>query len=215
MIEGIVQCSCRRAARRCSESLRLLTLLIALVFLSSWASGADDLDIRVKVNMDGEVVRVESSYLVAASPQDVWAVMIDFEHMPRFISNLRSSAVVATNGDKVTIAQSGEASLGIFKFAFESVRELRLTPFTRIESRMIRGNNLSRYQGTTDLVAEGLATRVTVRSEAVPDKWVPPLLGPRLIAQEAREQLTEFRAEILRRKAASGLAERADPGRAP
>jgi uncharacterized membrane protein len=214
MIEGIVRCSYWRAARLCGKSLRLLALLAVSVSLPSWAGGADDRDFAVNVDVDGDVVRVESSLLVAASPQEVWAVMTDFEHMPRFISNLKSSVVVATNGDRVTVAQAGEASLGMLKFAFESVRELRLIPFTRIESRMLRGN-MSRYQGTTDLVPEGSATRIVVRSEAVPDQWVPPLIGPRFIAHETREQLTEFRAEVLRRKTVHPFAERAESGKGP
>lgn len=48
--------------------------------------------------------------------------------------------------------------------------------------------------------------------EAVPDKWIPPLRGPRFIANETREHLTEFRAEMLRRKAAHAAMERVESG---
>ncbi len=182
-------------------SRSVLALLGALTIAAAPARGADTRDIEVQVAVDGEIVRVESSFVVNASPQEVWAVMTDFENMERFVSNLKSSTVVARNGDVVTVRQSGEASFALLKFTFESIRELRLTPHTRIQSRMISGN-MRRYEGVTDLSAEGSGTRVRLRSEAVPDKWIPPLLGPRFIAHETREQLSEFRAEILRRKSA-------------
>jgi hypothetical protein len=121
--------------------------------------------------------------------------------MPRFVSNLRSSSVLARNGDLVTLSQGGDASFGPVKLPFESVRELRLFPDHRIESRMISGT-MKRYQGVTELMPEGSGTRVRQYSEAVPDQWVPPLVGPRLVVHETREQLGEFRAEILRRKTA-------------
>jgi uncharacterized membrane protein len=177
--------------------------IAVLLMLGSMAAMAvDSRDIEVKVSVDGETVRVESSYLVEATPAEVWSVMTDFENMPRFVSNLKSSTVVSRNGDVVTVAQSGEAAYGLLKFAFQSVRELRLMPTRRIESRLVSGN-MERYEGITELSDEGGRTRVVVRSVAVPGKWVPPVVGPLFIVREAREQLAEFRAEILRRKAAS------------
>jgi uncharacterized membrane protein len=166
------------------------------------ARAADVSDIGVTVSVDGDLVRVESSYLVGAMPAEVWKVLTDFENMPRFVSNLKSSTVMRREDDVVTVAQSGEAARGPLKFAFHSVRELRLVPMRRIESHMISGT-MQRYDGVTELLPEGAATRVVVRSAAVPDKWVPPLLGPHFIAAETREQMGEFRAEILRRKAAT------------
>lgn len=179
----------------------LIWLLAAALLLAMAAVRATEAaDIDVKVSVDGEVVRVESSYLVAAPPADVWGVLTDFENMPRFVSNLKSSTVLRRQGDVVTVAQAGEAVHGLLKFSFQSVRELRLTPMRRIDSHMVSGS-MRQYDGVTELMSEGMATRVVVRSEAVPDKWVPPLLGPHFIAAETREQMGEFRAEILRRKA--------------
>jgi carbon monoxide dehydrogenase subunit G len=192
---------------RISPWLPLLGIL-ALVPTPAKGGGADDVGVRVRV--DGDVVRLEASFSVDASRQEVWSVLTDFEHMTRFISNLKSSSVVARNGDLITVAQAGEASLGLIKFTFESVRELRLTPNEKIHSHMISGN-MKRYDGTTELFVLGEGTRVVFRSESVPDKWVPPGVGPYFIERESREQLSEFRAEILRRK----LARSADAGTGP
>jgi uncharacterized membrane protein len=188
---------------------RVVMLMGALLIRTSPAMGGDGQDVQVSVQVDGEVVRVQASYSVEASPRDVWSVLTDFEHLPRFISNMKSSVVVARSGDLVTVAQAGEASYGLIKFPFDSVRELRLTPFEKIQSRMISGS-MKRYEGTTELFAEGTGTRVTQRSESVPGKWVPPAVGPYFIEHETREQLSEFRAEVLRRRSAGKAADAAE-----
>jgi ribosome-associated toxin RatA of RatAB toxin-antitoxin module len=176
-------------------------LAVALLLGAGALAQADDShDIAVDVDVDDGVVRVTASYFVAASPSEVWAVITDFENMPRFVANLRSCVVLARSGDLVTVSQGGDASYGPIKFPFDSVRELRLAPERRIESRMISGT-MKRYQGVTELVPEGAGTRVTQYSEAEPNRWVPPLVGHGFIMHETREQLGQFRAEILRRKA--------------
>jgi hypothetical protein len=181
---------------------RRVPALAVLLSALTAAYGADGHDIDVDVEVDDGVVKVVASYYVEASPREVWAVITDFENMPRFVANVKSCSVLARNGDLVTLSQSGGASFGPVKLPFESVRELRLFPERRIESRMISGS-MKRYQGTTELVPEGAGTRVRQRSEAVPNQWVPPVVGPGFVVHETREQLGEFRAEILRRKAAS------------
>jgi carbon monoxide dehydrogenase subunit G len=201
--------STRRATTRRPECLRALVLGTALMFTLARATAGSDRDVDIRVHVEGDVVSVDASMLVAATPQEVWSVFTDFDHLAQFISNLKSSAVVARNGDAVTIAQAGEASYGPLKFAFESVRELRLLPIEKIRSHMISGN-MKRFAGVTEFAAEDAGTRVTYHSDAVPDRWIPPLIGPRFIEQETREQLSEFRAEVLRRKLAQAAVDKAE-----
>jgi carbon monoxide dehydrogenase subunit G len=177
--------------------------LVALLLFAAGAFAATDQDIDVTVSVSGDVVRVDGSFAVAASLAQVWAVMTDFDGMARFISNLKSSRVVARTNDLLTVAQAGQAVYGPMRYPFESVREIRLWPMERVQSRLISGN-MSRFEGSTRFVAEPSATRVVYHSEAVPKAWVPPIVGPRFIERETREQFAEFRAEILRRKAAAG-----------
>ena len=116
--------STRRVTTRQRECLRALVLAAVLMFASVRAIAGNDRDVDIRIHVEGDVVSVDASMLVAATPQEVWSVFVDFDHMAQFISNLKSSAVVARSGDTVTVAQAGEASYGPLKFAFESVREL-------------------------------------------------------------------------------------------
>ena len=107
--------------------------------------------------------------------------------------------MLSRDGNLVTVAQKGKASVGPLSFEFDSVREIRLTPFELIRTRQLRGN-LKMFEGTTQLTAENGHTRIHHHSDAVPDVWIPPLIGRKFIVAETREQFAEMRREILRRK---------------
>ncbi|HEX5394236.1 MAG TPA: SRPBCC family protein [Rhodocyclaceae bacterium] len=158
--------------------------------------------IRVTVQNEGDLLTVNSEAFVRASPEEVWAVMIDFDHMARFISNLRSSRVLSRDGGKVKVEQKGRASAGLLFFDFESVREMDLTPYSQIHSRQISGS-MAKFDGTTVLRQEGDLTRIESRVLAVPGTWVPPIFGKRFIESETREQFSELLAEIARRQEAA------------
>ena len=53
---------------------------------------------------------------------------------------------------------------------------------------------------TTRIVDEGGTTLILQNGQAVPNIWVPPWIGPAIIAAGTRRQWQEIRAEILRRK---------------
>lgn len=161
---------------------------------------------QVKVEIAEGSIRVAVDFVIDAPLDAVWAVLTDFEHMPRFISNLRESRVLERTPDRVHVVQKGVASFGPITFAFESERAIRLHPKDRIQATLLRGN-LKRYTGDTRLHADGPGTRIAFRSEAATDVFIPPYFGRRLIENETREQYLEIAAEIARRKTASPPAE--------
>ncbi|MBI5921900.1 MAG: SRPBCC family protein [Betaproteobacteria bacterium] len=176
---------------------RLLLVLLWLLPTGAEAVSPDDIEIRIQV--DGAAVHADVSLTVSATPPEVWAVLTDFAHMPEFISNLSSSQVLSREGNLLTVAQKGKASVGPLSFEFESVREIRLSPFELIRTRQLSGN-LKRFEGTTELILENGRTRIHHHSDSISNVWIPPLIGPKFITSETREQFTEMRQEILRRK---------------
>ena len=174
-------------------------IVLPLLTLVALAAPAEDGPIAVKVEVAGEIVRVEASFYVGAPPEETWEVLTDFEHMAKFVTNLKSSGILSRSGNSLTIAQQGAASFGPLSFTFESTREIRLTPVDQIRAHMLNGN-MKRYDSTTQLASEGAGTRVQFRSEAVPETWLPPIVGVRFIETETRQQLQEMRDEIHRRR---------------
>ena len=174
-------------------------LLFALVMASAGADPQHDQDIEVKVQVVGEEVLVDLSLSVAATREQVWAVLTDFEHMSGFISNLTESKELNHSGNVVTVFQRGSAQYGPLSFKFESTRELQLTPYDKIQSHLLSGS-MRKLEGMTQLLDEGVQTRILYHTDSIPGVWIPPLLGKTFIEHEIREQFQEMRDEILRRK---------------
>lgn len=184
--------------------VRLLQGFVLLSLALCFGAGivhAGDSDIAVRVDIQGEVVRVDVEATVAATPKEVWEVLTDFDRLPTFISNIVSSKVLSRSGNVVRVAQTGKTHFGPLTFEFQSERELTLVPYEKFDSLMLSGN-MKRFRGTTRLEAAEGKTRIRYHSEAVPDTALPLGMGRSLIEAETREHYTEIRREVLRRKAA-------------
>ncbi|WP_258192516.1 SRPBCC family protein [Nitrosospira sp. Nsp2] len=177
-----------------------------LLFMWSmlFASGlsADSLkgkDIEVEVNIAGENIIIDLNFAVAATQQEVWDVLTDFDRMADFVSNLKESKVVSVSEARLTIFQRGAGSYGPLSYPFESTREVRLIPYHEIRSHLISGN-MRKLDGATYLIDEGGQTRVIHRTNAIPKIWIPAAVGKVFIQHEMREQFNEMRNEIIKRK---------------
>ena len=139
---------------------------------------------------------------INASREKVWAVMTDYDHAVEFVSDLEFSRIVKHEDNVMHVLQRGKTSFGPFSFPVEIERKIQLTPFEKMESRMTRGT-MKKLEGTTTLKAEGAGTRITNRTESIPNVWLPPLVGRLLVKRETRAKFQELRVEILRRKKVS------------
>ena len=185
------------------RSFLLLEIFVVLMALGMRAppslAAGESADIVVRVDIQGEVVRISAETGVAASSREAWDVLTDFDHLSQFISSITSSKILSRENNVVRIAQSGKTSFGPFTFEFQSERELTLTPFEKFESRMISGN-MKRFHSTTQLETLEGATRIRYHSEAVPENSFLLSLGRSTIEAKTREHFEEIRKEIARRK---------------
>lgn len=182
--------------------MRKLVSFLFLFCLISSPSLADvhhDKDIDVKVNIDGDDVLVDVAFSVQVSPQKAWEVLTDFDHMAEFISNLQLSKIIDSGKNTLYVSQKGVAKYALATFPFESIREIRLTPLEKIQSRLLSGS-MRKLQGLTQLFPEGDHTRIIYHSDTFPGVWIPPFVGKAFIEHETREQFQEMRDEMLRRK---------------
>jgi len=178
--------------------------ILALLLLHASLVGAisSDQDIDVKVAKNGQLVDVDVAFRVNASRDDAWRVLTDYNDMVRFVSSLTWSSIVRQDGNALEVAQKGNVQFGLLSFPFESTRRIELEPYHEIRSYLIDGDmKTSRF--TTRIVDEGEVTLILQHGEVVSTMWVPPWIGPAIIAAGTRRQWQEFRAEILRRKTPS------------
>jgi len=131
-----------------------------------------------------------------------WSVG-DRELMAAFVSNLKSSKVLSRKGNRLEVEQEAQAKRGPLTFAFSTIRAVELLAEREIRSTLVRGDFKS-YAFTTRIspTSEGL-TEIVHHGEYVPNRWVPPGIGPSLIRSETGKQYDELIAEIRRRKNAA------------
>ncbi|MBS0445167.1 MAG: hypothetical protein JSR59_04365 [Proteobacteria bacterium] len=174
-------------------------------------ASADPEQVSVAVRLDGSKVVLD----VEARPGDVtraivWQVLTDYDHMADFLSAIKSSKVVRRTHDRLEVAQSGSASRGPLTFSFATVRDVMLSEASGVVTSHLISGDFRSYDFETRLLRDA-SGHLTLRhhGEYVPDRWVPPVIGPALIETEVRKQYEEFIAEMQRRQQAVAVR----PGR--
>ena len=168
---------------------------------------AAELEILVSVEKSGDTFIVSATGELPVPLRTVWDVLTDFDNMTAIMNNLIVSKVTNRQGNTLTVHQEGKARYGIFSYAFESEREIRLEPRKRILSRQITGN-ARHFASEAELSAHSTGTRLHYRAEIIPDSGLGRLFGGPFIQHEIEEQLHTMAAEMIRRQTARGLTEK-------
>jgi hypothetical protein len=192
------------AASKCRFAWRrLLRIAPALLWLlAAQAQASPEPAIEVEVRIRGEEVLVDVNFHVRATPQEAWAVMTDYGHATEFISKLEKSVILSRTENVLLVSQKGRMGWGLISVPLETVTEVHLTPFEKMQGRLVSGN-MKKSESTTRLIADAAGTRVAYHLESIPEAWIPPLIGRGLVELETRARFRELVAEILRRKALS------------
>ncbi len=180
--------------------MRAVAIALAGCLLACQALAADE--IRVAVRRVGEAVVMDVEADVTAPVAEAWAVLIDYDHMASFISNIRQSKATARSPTMLEVTQSGATKVGFWSFDFAVVRSVDLVPQREIRSALISGDFKS-YLSTTFVSPTPTGTRITHHGEYVPNRWLPPIVGTAVIESETKKQYREFVAEIERRASAA------------
>ncbi|MGZ5155870.1 MAG: SRPBCC family protein [Caldimonas sp.] len=175
-----------------------MRLLLAALLVAAPSLGAAQ-DVHVRVQRHGENVVVDVETTVDAPLHDAWSVFTDYNHMARFLTNIKESKVVAGSGNALEVEQAGETRIMFMRFGFKAVRAVELLPMQEIRSSLVSGDFKS-YASTTRFAATEAGVRVTHHGEYAPKSWLPPGVGPMVIETETRKQYREFIAEIERRR---------------
>jgi Polyketide cyclase / dehydrase and lipid transport len=180
-------------------------LLIALALLCLFAINANadsDQAIDIGVRIQGEEVIVDVNFHVRLTPQEAWAVMTDYDHATHFISKLEKSVILSRTDELLLVSQKGTMGYGPFSLALETVSEIRLIPFEKMQAHLISGN-MKKNEATTRLIPDATGTRIVYHMESIPDVWMPPIIGRALVEFETRARFHQLVEEMLRRKALS------------
>jgi uncharacterized membrane protein len=135
-----------------SNRRRRIMVAAAALLCGPAAWGATDDDIHVKVDTRDGLVVVDVDFEVAASARDAWRVLTDFDGMPKFISGVERSRVVARSGRTWRVEQKGVSSAGPLSFSYDLVREITLKPYSEIQAHALAGS-MKKMDSLTRLTA--------------------------------------------------------------
>jgi carbon monoxide dehydrogenase subunit G len=181
-----------------SNFVAAIIFIVSPVFACAAPPGGRD--ISVHVERDGNAFVVAAELTVAASTDEVWDVLTDFDHMAQILSNVDLSRVANRNGKRFEVIQKAHGSFGLIHFSVDSVRAVELTPKREIHSHLIKGD-LKSSDFTTRIAKKGGITRITVSGKIVAEGLSAGAITPEAVQAQTQRQYQELREEILRRKA--------------
>ncbi|HXH07611.1 MAG TPA: SRPBCC family protein [Vicinamibacterales bacterium] len=159
----------------------------------------DDPIVRVS-DLEPGAYRVVAEFAVAHPAAAVWTVLTDYERIPRFMPEVRTSRVVLRTGTAVIVDQEAVARFFLFSKTLSLRLEIR-EEADAIIFRDLAGRSFARYEGRWQLSDAGDRTDVRYELVAEPAFDVPAFVLRRALRRDAREMVERLRAEVGRRAA--------------
>ncbi len=180
---------------------RCLLVIAFLLALAGTAAAAATPPVDVTVVRKGELLQLDIVLVAPVTRSEAWSVMTDFDAMARYVPNLHSSRITQRTGNRLRVEQRGVAHWGPISHAFDTVRDIELTPMDAVQSRST-GGSLQRVRSETHFsdIADG--TRIEHHLEFAMETWMPEFLAEAFLRHEVTEQFEALVQEMLRRRAA-------------
>ncbi len=190
----------RCAMRGMHEMQRRLvaTALICIAVFASQAAFGLDRKIDLAVKQIDRTYIIDATIDVPVTVGIAWDVLTDFDHMTSILGNLNTSKVLSRNGNIWQVKQEGVARYGPLSYSFESVREIRLEPKTRIVSKSLSGT-VSRMNSLTEIVPLDQGVQIKYHAEMLAGSMLARMFGLPFVRHEVEEQLQRMAKEMTTR----------------
>ena len=175
--------------------------LTALLPVSPLAATDPSAFPAVEVREEGGLYTVTAAFEVSQPALVARAVLTDYERIPRFMPDVKTSIVRERAGARVVVEQEAVASLMMFSKRIYLLLEIEETD-AALRFRDAAGRSFAHYQGEWrwSAPAEG-RTIVNYRLAARPAFSVPEFLLRRLLGRDARTMIRQLQTEIAARAA--------------
>lgn len=176
-------------------------LLLCMMFASALPALAQlpALEVNVKRADLGErqVFEVTANGAVRASQAAVWKILTDYERMPEFVPDMRSSRVISRSGNSAIVEQYGVARFLFLKRDIYLVVQVTEQPISVIDISLITGDmqHYSCRWELTPIAATG-GTRISYSGTLAPKFYVPGMLGASLVRSDIARMMTAVLARL-------------------
>lgn len=169
-------------------------LLIALALVLSTEAPAPDVTVREERG----VYSVSARFAVPQAPSVALAVLTDYEAIPRFLPNVKTSIVRKRTAGLVVVEQEAVARMMMFSKRVHLVLEITEGPDT-IRFRDRCAVSFSQYEGSWRLVARDGGTEISYALTAQPSFEVPDFILKRLLKRDASRMIERLAREMAAR----------------
>jgi ribosome-associated toxin RatA of RatAB toxin-antitoxin module len=183
--------------RRCARQVFVIVALMVCAAMRPSASG--EADAQVDVREENGAYVVAATFDVSHPAATVIAVLTDYEQIPRFMPDVRTSRVLERSDGLTVVEQEAVAKLMMFSKRIHLVLEVHQQA-GEIRFRDRCGKSFSHYEGTWT-ITESVTGQTTVayRLSATPSFDVPEFLLKRLLKRDATQMIQRLQAEIAAR----------------
>ena len=185
---------------------RLLVPAAALlcVLLQASLVAAEQSTESVTVREEQGIYTVTARFLVAQPPSVALAVLTDYEQIPRFMSDVRTSTVRERGSGWAVVEQEAVSAFMMFSKHIHLILEIE----ERSDALMFRdrcGRSFSQYEGAWRLSPQDGQTVITYELVAEPSFDVPGFVLKRLLRRDSTQMIDRLRREIAARDTLPGL----------
>jgi hypothetical protein len=153
----------------------------------------------VTVQESGGIYRVSATFSVPQSAAVTMEVLADYDGIPRFMPDVRTSTVLERDDDYAVVEQEAVAKFLMFSKRIHLVLEVHQAPGSlRFRDRC--GNSFSSYEGRWTVTEVGGQTHVAYELTARPAFEVPEFLLRRLLKRDSTRMIHLLTAEIAARR---------------
>jgi ribosome-associated toxin RatA of RatAB toxin-antitoxin module len=157
---------------------------------------------EISVTEAAGVYRVIAAFTVPASPRRVASVLTDYERIPDFMPDVKTSQVLERSAAGLVVEQEAAAKFMMFTKRIHLVLEVGEDGGT-IRFRDRCGKSFAQYEGAWRLTGHGDRTTVAYELSAKPSFDVPGFVLKRLLKRDAGAMIARLTAEIANRAEAS------------
>jgi ribosome-associated toxin RatA of RatAB toxin-antitoxin module len=180
-----------------------LAIAAALALVVAAAQLAAAATITIVAERDGDTIDIHASAVLKANVATAWRVLTDYSRYSEFIPDLRVSRVVARHGATVTVEQSGDAALWLFKMPLDVTFEINEIPPSSLRSRAVAGS-LRALASSYALTPAASGVRLDYAGRIAPGFELFGRIEQTAVEQNIARQFRALADEIERRSAAIG-----------
>ena len=152
----------------------------------------------VSVREEGGMYLVRARFDVPQTADLARSVLTDYEQIPRFMPDVKTSVVVERTAWRLLVEQEAVSKFGLFSKTVHLRLEVIEDGNTiRFSDRC--GKSFKQYDGSWTLLPAGSRTTLTYELTAQPDFGVPEFIIKRLLKRDAGEMIARMRGEIAAR----------------